>query len=56
MLYLSITVNVDIITLNENLLLKFTVFFLEKEGLPNAIASAGMNFINTVSLIQAAKL
>ena len=54
MLYLTITVNVDIITLNENLFLK--LFFLEKEGFPNAIVSAEMNFINTVRLIQAARL
>ena len=55
MLYLTITVNVDIITLNKNLLLKFTIFS-RKQGLHNAIALAEMNFINTVSLIQAARL
>ena len=36
MLYLTITVNVDIVMLNENLFLKYTIF-LEKEGLPNVI-------------------
>ena len=36
MLYLTITVNVDIVMLNENLFLKYTIF-LEKEGLSNVI-------------------
>ena len=35
MLYLTIIVNVDIITLNENLFLKFTIFSRErKKGFP----------------------
>ena len=50
MLYLTITVDVDIM-LNEN---SFLNLFLEKEGLPNAINSAEMNFIN--ALIQGARV
>ena len=52
MLYFTIIVNVNIITLNKIWFLKFTIL-LEKEGLPKAIALAEMYFINTVTIIQA---
>ena len=51
MLYLTITVNVNIITPNEIWFLKFTIF---SRKIANAIASAEVNFMNTVSIIQAA--
>ena len=39
-----------------NLVLKIYGFFLDKEELPNPMALAEKNFINTVSIIQTASL